>query len=524
MTTADPARPLNSEYKPMPSQPHFVPVTPSATHVIAGGSERLFHSDQRVLIERWQIPAHELKTTQPADILNITVTANIRNLWLTAVGNELHLYLEQVLYQITPSSPTQQIRLSTQDGDDNIYVDDTLTHRIRINSGGGADYLAVGGVDSRIITGPGDDTVKITSGNCYLDTGSGDDSVRITGFGSTRVYAGEGDDSIRAGNGLTFIDGGPNDDIIVGGSGHNILSGGEHNDSIQAGSGSNAIYTGTGNDRVTQLKPTDKAYANERSTLHALDGQERWDWLRDRLGNYDPAQLETIMEVIQAIGLDTLDATRAPDSYAGTTGLIIEGRPEYIARVEADLALIRNSPNGRLLLQALDRAAASGRQAVTIKYSEMENAQFLPSYQRITWHGPRGPITSRPDPLAPTLRDNQAGPPAYGGTVNYNPQFSSRGLIPLISLYHELCHAYNAVTGTEVLGETEETLGSQKAMTKNAERQAVGLPIDMEPFDFDFDPSTPPTRTNPQAFTENSLLKELGLPERRTYLSEKKDS
>ncbi len=58
--------------------------------------------------------------------------------------------------------------------------------------------------------------------------------------------------------------------------------------------------------------------------------------------------------------------------------------------------------------------------------------------------------------------------------------------------------------------------------TPNIERQAVGLPIAMEPFDFDFDPDTPPTRTNPQAFTENGIRKEFGLPVRSTYASNDK--
>jgi len=46
----------------------------------------------------------------------------------------------------------------------------------------------------------------------------------------------------------------------------------------------------------------------------------------------------------------------------------------------------------------------------------------------------------------------------------------------------------------------------------NQELQALGLPTSAAPFDFDHDPDTAPTTTNPEPFSENGLRRELGLP------------
>lgn len=44
------------------------------------------------------------------------------------------------------------------------------------------------------------------------------------------------------------------------------------------------------------------------------------------------------------------------------------------------------------------------------------------------------------------------------------------------------------------------------------------MPADFPPFDFDKDPLTPPTNTNPPPYTENGILQELGLPLRKRYI------
>lgn len=441
--------------------------------------------------------------TPKKDLLLFEFSTDQNRFWVTAVGDRLDIYVEQVLYQLTPSSVAQKIVLITGPADDAIYIDDNVKNPISIESGPGNDYLRVGGQHTTLQSGPGSDTIHVTSGVSNIDSGPDDDSIQITSPDTARVYAGEGDDRARAGAGLSFIDGGPGNDIIVGGNGdgHNILSGGDDNDTIEAGSSTNVIYPGKGNNRISRLKPIDKVYGLASDTLVPITQPERHAWMLQKLSTLTPSTVEQLLAVLFPDEFSAIDHTTLSPSDEGKTGLAIEGSSAFVSRVEADLNVLRLSPVGQKLLNALDIAARTGGQAVKIKYFEEENARFTPS--------PPG------DTLF--IHDGSPGTPAYGGIIEYNPFFSPRDLLPIIGFYHELCHAYNAVTGTAVMGASAETSGSQTTMVQNRELQAVGLPIAMDPFDFDLNPETPPTQTNPDAFTENGIRKELGLPVRTSY-------
>lgn len=503
------------------TRPHFVPDTPSATYAIDGGcpslsdlglepvlplsSEDTVYDDSHLSVMRIRLRTMNRKPPLD-DLLRFNFKAEQNMLWLTAVQDQLQLYVGQALYRIKPSSQKQVMVLNTREGADTLYVADGLENPVVIHSGPGNDYLCVGGRHTTLLTGKGNDTIKITSGICNLDAGSGDDSIHISSTATTRIYAGDGDDRVQTGSGLGFIDGGPGHDVITGGSGHNILSGGDGNDVINAGTGTHVIYPGLGHDLVNRLKPIDTVYSQADTTMAAITHAQRREWMLEKLNTLPLPPAEQIMAVLMPDDPDAIHHTPVAASDAGKVGVLVEGAPEFVARVEADLALLRLSPNGQKLLQALDTAAQRGGKAVRVEYFEMANASFTPSSTTVE----------------PTILNGQPGTPAYGGLVKYNPNFSPSDLLPIIGLYHELCHAYNAVTGTAVPGETAETLGTKTVQTPNIERQAVGLPIAMEPFDFDFNPDTPPTRTNPEAFTENGIRKEFGLPMRSTYASNNK--
>lgn len=505
------------------TRPHFVPDTPSAIHAVHGGSLTLtdderrtphdirhetdLYTDSHLTIIRYKRQIVGLPEPHE-DFLKFQIADDQNHLWLTAVDNVLHLYLGQVLYQITPSSLTQKMLLVTGASADFIYIDDNVKHPVQIDAGAGDDYLRVGGSYSTILSREGSDTIHITSGESDIESGPGDDNVRITSVGPARVYLGEGEDIARAGPGLTFIDAGPGDDVIVGGigEGHNVLCGGDGNDTLQAGSSTNVIYPGKGQNRVTQLKPIDKVYGQPGDTLVPITAQERLKWLIEKLSTQSPALAEQVVAVLFPDDFAAVNHVVVAPSDAGKTGVIIEGSPDFVARVEADLNLLRLSPHGQKMLQALDNAAQAGGRAVYVRFSDQERATFEAGYSRDSYF----------------IRDGQPGVPAYGGLIQYNPFLSPQVLSPqsfppIVVLYHELCHAYNAVTGTAVAGATAETLGSTTEDVRNTERQAVGLPIAMDPFDFDLDPETPPTSTNPEAYTENGFRKELGLPPRTSY-------
>lgn len=514
------------------TRPLFVPDHPRSRYDVSGGSVTLTAQD---LSAPYGPPAHQIcyeddnltivrLRTQHAtdahprkDALEITLAADQVNLWLTCNGERLALYLDQDLYQITPSSPTQTIVLNSLHGADTIYIDDTVRNPVTLHSGAGDDYLAVGGSYSTIMSGPGNDTIKVTSGACYIEAGPGDDNVRINSTEAATVYAGDGDDDIRGGAGLSFIEAGAGADIIAGGAGHTILSGGSGPDTLRAGSGTSVIYTGGHPDEATHLKPTDNVFASHSSTLIALDEQQRREWIIDKLTTPSIPTAQELLDTLTLNPTRPFQEARIHDGEAGKLGVTIEGNSEFQARVESDLELLRGSATGQKLLRALDLTVTQGGRAVKIQYTDRSNGIFEPSV-------PLEPSLLRlpgdpPDPVPPYIKDGLPGPAAPGGTIFYNPTFSRPGLLPLVGLYHELCHAYNAMTGTVVPGRTEETVSGKTAQIDNAELQALGLPIPgMTPFDFDLDPLTPPTLTNPEAYTENGLRRELGLPLRRTYL------
>lgn len=460
------------------------------------------YQDANVRVQRFRKQRFN-EPTPKKDVLRFEFSADQNRFWVNAVGDRLDIYAEQALYQVTPSSAAQHIALITGSAADAIYIDDNVKNPIFIESGLGDDYLRVGGQHTTVLSGPGSDTIHVTSGVSNIDSGPDDDSIQITSPDVARVYAGEGDDRARAGAGLSFIDAGPGNDIVIGGNGdgHNILSGGNGNDTIEAGSGTNVIYPGKGNNRVSRLKPIDTVYGLPSDTLVPITQPERHAWMIQKLSTLAPSNVEQFLAVVFPDDFSAVSHTTLSPSDGGKTGLTIEGSSAFVSRVEADLSLLRLSPAGQKLLNALDVAAQAGGQAVRIKYFEEENAKFTPSTQSDTLF----------------IRDGNPGIPAYGGLIEYNPFFSPRNLLPIIGFYHELCHAYNAVTGTAVTGASAETSGSKTTMIQNRELQAVGLPIAMDPFDFDLNPETPPTQTNPEAFTENGIRKEFGLPTRTSY-------
>ena len=81
---------------------------------------------------------------------------------------------------------------------------------------------------------------------------------------------------------------------------------------------------------------------------------------------------------------------------------------------------------------------------------------------------------------------------------------------PIVGLYHELVHAYNAATGSMQPG---ATTGGVELV----ELQAIGLTFTGIAWDNDGKPATPPRPGNIRAFTENGFRALLVLPRRTSY-------
>lgn len=361
----------------------------------------------------------------------------------------------------------QQLTVRTGAGNDTIDVSSDVKVNLIVEAGDGNDTINGGGGNDRLDGGDGDDVITGGTGFNYVNGGSGDDKI-TGGDDNNTLYGGDGVDTITGGKGNDYIEGGKGEDVIDGGGGQNVLSGGLDNDTITADAG-DRVYTGGGTNTVSGLGSNGVVYAagvDDKITGNA-EG--------------DPNVVNVVL-----------------NSEAGVKGVKVEGSEAFVQRVQADIDLLRASPDGQKMLAEFDKAAADGN-VVTIR--ELQNVD-------------NGYAQSVPGSTMST-----SGVPGTSGPVDisYNPAFAIPELpVPVVTLFHEMSHSYNGVNGTFLPG-TYNGPGPDKGQVPNAERQAVGLDTTARPYDFDGDPRTPPTTHNPDALTENGLRTEMGLALRPSY-------
>ena len=343
----------------------------------------------------------------------------------------------------------------------------------RIFGEGGNDLVEGGAGEDTVDGGEGGDTVRGGSGTDnaygrggadvldggagrdYVDGGAGDD--RLTGgLGDDTLYGLSGTDTLDGGSGEDYLEGGTGDDVLDGGAGHDMLSGGRDDDIIRGGTGDDVIYAGAGHDSVDGGAGHDTAYAEKGSD--ATSDTER------------------------TVNVQISDKAQY---------IKIQGSPEFVDRVQADLDMLRSSPDGQKMLAGLQQAHDdSGNwfydgNGLTIKEFGEEN----------------GSATSTP---------TYFGKEKYEVTIN--PSFDTLYEGPPVTvLYHELAHVYDYSHDTLADGDYS---GADNPGVPNREREAAGLPIDD-----DHDPSTPNRidPSHPYDLTENGLREELGAPHRPVY-------
>ncbi len=396
------------------------------------------------------------KTGDTADRISLT-SAKDGNLSFDVNGEQYDVKL----------APGQQLTVRSGAGDDTISVDPSVTVNLIIEAGDGADTVKGGSGNDRIDGGGGNDTITTGSGFGYVFAGAGDDSI-TAGSGPNTLYGGDGVDTITGGAGTDYIEGGKGNDIIASGGGKNVVSGGLGDDAVTAAA-SDRVYTGGGTNTVSGLGADGVAYS--AGVGDRITGN----------GSADPTVVNVVL-----------------NSSAGLKGVKLEGSASFVERVEADLEMLRASPNGQQMLGEFDTAAANGN-VVTIR--ELQNVD-------------NGYAQSQAG-----TDISASGRPGRGGDVDisYNPAFAIPELpVPSVTLFHEMSHAYNGVTGTFLPG-TYSGPGPDRGQVPNAERQAVGLDTTARPYDFDGNPNTPPTTHNPTPLTENGLREEMGLALRPSY-------
>lgn len=451
---------------------------------------RTVHEDETVLIET--------RTTAQIPVTLIFTTHDRPDrIYVHYLDDVLVVDINDTRYHLPRALKMDTLLLRTQAGNDTIEIGYSVSNPVIIESGQGDDLVLTAAGPAQVYAGPGDDRILVGDGSVYIEAGAGDDYVRAYGNAAMTVYGGQGRDHLQGGAANSFIDGGEDDDKIIGGRGHNILSGGDGNDWLIAGPASNILYTGNGFDQIDGLKVDDALFATPRTMIAPIEGVPP-GYERQRPDNEVAGKLETLDWRRFFIGPENLQAS----------GLTLDGSDDFQARVSDDLKLLASSGAGQKLLYALGKASRLAGAPVVIKeLSETENGFFfsndLPSGQETY------------------INNGRAGSRAPGGTLFYNPSYLKEGLASVVVLYHELCHAYNHLAGTVFPGESLDGVDGEapRSMTPNVELQAVGLPTDGAPFDFDNDPATPALSSNPEPFSENGIRKEFGLPPRKQYAS-----
>ncbi|MEU1982437.1 M91 family zinc metallopeptidase [Nocardia sp. NPDC019395] len=358
----------------------------------------------------------------------------------------------------------QKIVIRTGGGDDNVSVQKGTQVNFTVlggrgndsvKTGAGADRVLGGRGDDEIETGGGRDAVLAGAGRDYVD-GQGGDDLLGGGGDSDTVYGLGGDDRIVGGSGADYLEGATGNDTIVAGRGHDIVSGGRGDDVLYGGSGYDVSYAGAGSDAT--YGGTDEDISYEES------------------GDRSYGDTETTVTVQISNDARFIE---------------IEGSPEFVARTEADLDMLRSSPTGQQMLAELERAhddsgiLGIGQENLTItEYHRSDNSW---AHQHI-----------------------------FGGDeIEYSPRVDnvSGESPPVATLYHEAAHVYDFMTDnrddTPYTGED-----SDDRNVAQIERVAVGLPVD-----HDHNPNTPERidPDHPIELTENGLRKEIGWLSRDHY-------
>ncbi|WP_307789259.1 M91 family zinc metallopeptidase [Glycomyces salinus] len=375
-----------------------------------------------------------------------------------------------------PVPPGADITIRTGDGNDDIQVPPGTNVEVNILAGAGDDIVDIGsGGDSRVIGGSGNDTIEVDGGSNYVSAGSGDNNIEThgaaddvrAGDGNNLIYAIGGENTISVGDGDNYIEGGSADSLIHAGSGDNTVSGGTGDDLIITGEGQNVVYAGDGDDRV---------YADDH------DG--------------DPETGTTVY----AEGVDEVHGgeTVTVEISDPPSWIQIDGSPEFIARIEADLNMYTASPVGQEMLAELDdlHDTAPGPLEHHLTISETEDGSGASDSV------PRPGINHQVDHIDIEISPQQQ---VYEESLPATPSSAI--------LFHESVHAYDFFRNDFDSDELDSRYGPDEGQLEG-EYEATGLE-----YDHDDDPSTPdqldPDRN--QSLTDNAFREEAGLPERTRY-------
>ncbi len=373
-----------------------------------------------------------------------------------------------------------------------------------VDAGAGRDVVNGGPGADRIFGGGGADTIHGGAGDDLIDAGAGNDRV-WAGAGDDGATGGPGDDSLSSGDGRDYLEGDADDDRIEGGAGDDVLYGLGGADTLRGDGGNDYLDGGTGNDGLNGGPGSDLLFGGQgddalyggpgNDLLAGGGGSDRYD---GGSGSQRTFAQRTDRRPFSAPGTVTwvsLASTNAAGKPPGSSVSSVTD-PAFAPRFASDMEALRSLPIGRRLLAAIDDARRSVVAAPTSGGNATQVLDAANAY--LSAGGVRGG--------------------GSGSKVSYDPYRITVGAgadpwmkrPPIVGLYHELVHAYNAATGSMQPG---VTTGGVELV----ELQAVGLTFTGIAWDNDGNPSTPPRSGNVKAFTENGLRAFLALPGRTRY-------
>lgn len=378
--------------------------------------------------------------------------------------------------------------IDAKGGDDVITADKDVKRRLFLTGGQGNDV---------ILGGSGDDVIIDSLGANLIAGSDGNDIIIASGLDLPKAENGRAAEGniVLGGAGSDYLEGGRGADLIIGGEGNNVIYGLDGGDRISAGSGRNYIDGGRGNDSICNQGDQGMLFGGQGDDT--IVSQGRASIIADAFG-------ANRLEAGQGASAIITSADSRVNAEKGTAAQLsqpvetpqsfkISGGEAFQSRVQSDLDTLRQVEIGQKMLSSI----AATPYEVTIKETA-NNGNSCNS-------GKDGHLldntTKEPGPgSSSTVSYNRAGLKISGRPDAWTER------PPVVGLFHELAHSYNAATGTMDYGayKYDGTVAEDRIGLVGAEWQAVGL-------------EHPHVKSNPDGLNENGMRRLLGIEERTYY-------
>lgn len=380
-------------------------------------------------------------------------------------------------------------------GNDRIVVDNDVFQAMYITGGAGNDY---------IVGGRGNDVIVDNYGSNYINGGRGDDTIIANGLdydansrqvapGGLQSHIANGaiDGNVLVGGaGADYIEGGRGNDLIAGGSGNDVIYGMGGNDRIVSGSGRDYVDGGRGDDVIRSSSGNNNLFGGEGSD--EIRGGSGRDVLVGGPGNNHITAKSPDSHVIRHSG-DTVDGAEAKVSdsepLAVPANFRVSGSESFQERVNADLTSIASTPTGQSVIAGIGETKAS------VSFQETQGGNKCSSGSQGHLQDDRKPGTGS----SSTVYYNTS-------RINLNSDSPWQERPPMVGLYHEMVHSYNAAHGDMDSYNYDYNGGYAQDMygVNGSEFQAVGIEHRM-------------IKPNPEGVSENDMRAFLNLTKRERY-------